>query len=143
MRQPIDAQNVDYIAAPQAMQADLRKARQQIDRPPDWHQDLQKLHPGLALGPYWHPVLEPCWIEARDNGHLEERYNVGPGCWSDDDEDGRPVGSTWTWESRDWWDDGDRDSRSTWWTNRGYRGGSWKHRGGGGTWLSSDNWWRW
>ena len=32
MRQAIDAQNVDYIAAPQAMQADLRKARQQIDR---------------------------------------------------------------------------------------------------------------
>ena len=34
------------------------------------------------------------WIEARDNGGLEERYNVGPGCWSesDDDEDGRPVG---------------------------------------------------
>ena len=47
MRKALDVRNVDYIAAPQAMQSDLRKARQQIDRPPDWHQDLPNLHPGL------------------------------------------------------------------------------------------------
>ena len=65
---------MEYIAAPLAMQADLRKARQQID----WHQDLQKWHPDLALGPYWHPVLEHMTEVDCDN--LEERYNVGPGC---------------------------------------------------------------
>ena len=71
---------------------------------------------------------------------------MGLGCWSDEeDEDGRPVDWRWRRESQDWdwWDDRDRDSRGTWWTDRGYCGGSWKHRGGGGTWWSSDNWWRW
>ena len=34
------------------MQADLRTARQEIDRPPDWHGEMDTWSPNLALGPY-------------------------------------------------------------------------------------------
>ena len=35
MKQAVDNQHLDYIVAPLAMQADLRKARMQIDGPPE------------------------------------------------------------------------------------------------------------
>ena len=162
-KQALDDRNLDYIAAPQAMQSDLRKARQQIDRPPDWHQHLPNCHHGLALGTYWHPVLkhleeaDRTWSEARRNGWETDRGRAKGPCW-DDDEPGRPEGY-WCEESddecarlldlwvedpdlmrRDWWEDDYRGSNwcnnhgGSWWNNRGGRGTWWQRGGGNGWW---------
>ena len=99
MKQAVDTQDLDYIVAPLAMQADLRKARMQIDRPPAGHYDHMVWHPGLALGPYCLPDLK------RRVGH--------------DDDDGASWdnwdGGTWRhhWEST-WWLDRDRDRGFLW-----------------------------
>ena len=124
MKHAVDKQHLDYIVAPLVMQADLRKARMQIDRPPAWHYDHMVWHPGLALGPYWLPDLKRCV-----GGNI--RVVIDPGAW-DDDDDGASWdnwdGGTWRhhWEST-WWLDRDRD-RGFLWNSGKTRPRSWRWR---------------
>ena len=117
MREALDKQHLDYILAPPAMQSDLRKARKQIDRPPDWHKDVKTWHAGLALGPYWLPELR------HRSAAWEKSFKVvvAPGAWDDDDNDSN---DDYDWDTGTW----RRHWKSTWWT------GGWNHRGGGGNW---------
>ena len=82
MKDAVDNKRLDYIMAPLVMQADLRKARQEIDRLPRLHADHKAWHPGLALGPYWLPDIKH---KAEDT-----RVAIGPGAWGDDD-----AGASW------------------------------------------------
>ena len=107
MNTAVDKKQLDYIAAPLAMQADLRKARKQIDRLPDWHKNWWAWHAGLALGPYWAPGLK------HRNADENIRVVVDPRAWDDSDDDayddGDWGGGTWRrhWKST-WWFDLDR-----------------------------------
>ena len=105
MKDAVDDKRLDYIMAPLVMQADLRKARQEIDRPPDWHDDHMVWHPGLALGPYWLPDIKH---KAEDT-----RVAIGPGAWGDDD-----AGASW--DDYNCWDGGTwrHQWASTWWLDR-------------------------
>ena len=116
MNQAVDKTHLDYIAAPLALQADLRKARKQIDRLPDWHNDWWAWHACLALGPYWAPELK------HRNAAENIRVVLDPGAWGDDDDgaswdDYNWDGGTWRhqWAST-WWLDRDRDRGFPWYT---------------------------
>ena len=127
-KQAVDKKQLDYIAAPLAMQADLRKARKQIDRPPDWHKDWWAWHAGLALGPYWVPELK------HRNAAENIRVVVDPGAW-DDDADHAYDGASWddyNWDGGTW----RRHWESTWWLDRD-RGFPWN------TWNTPPRSWRW
>ena len=117
MKDAVDNKRLDYIAAPLVIQADLRKARQEIDRPPREHPDHKAWHPGLALGPYWLPDIKH---KAEDT-----RVAIGPGAWGDDDDYSCWDGGTW---KRHWqWS-------SSWWLDRGGdRGFPW-NTGAAGEW---------
>ena len=91
MKDAVDNKRLDYIMAPLVMQADLRKARQEIDRLPHWHEDHKAWHPGLALGPYWLPDIKH---KAEDT-----RVAIGLGAWGDDD-----AGASW--DDYNCWDGG-------------------------------------
>ena len=112
MKQAVDKQHLDYIVAPLVMQADLRKARQEIDRPPDWHDDHMVWHPGLALGPYCLPDLKRRVGHDDDDGASCDDYN----CWD---------GGTWRhqWAST-WWLDRGRDRGFPW--NTGNTSWQWR-----------------
>ena len=112
MKQAVDKQHLDYIVAPLVMQADLRKARQEIDRPPHWHEDQNAWHPGLALGPYWLPDIKH---KAEDT-----RVAIGPGAWGDDDAGAYNCWDGGTWKRHQW--------SNSWWLDRGGDRGFWQWR---------------
>ena len=119
MKDAVDNKRLDYIMAPLVMQADLRKARQEIDRPPDWHDDHMVWHPGLALGPYWLPDIKH---KAEDT-----RVAIGPGAWGDDDAGAYNCWDGGTWKRHWQWS-------SSWWLDRGGdRGFPW-NTGAAGEW---------
>ena len=131
MKQAVDTQHLDYIVAPLAMQADLRKARMQIDRPPAGHYDHMVCHHGLALRPYWLQDLKRCVDPGAWDDPVNIRVVIDLGAW-DDEHDGASWGNwgggTWRhhWEST-WWLDRDRD-RGFLWNSGKTRPRSWRWR---------------